>query len=204
MRSITTVIERKTERRNLALRRPCAGATRSPHMLFRFRTPFPALHCRRPRSTGRYQAGNRGACGVPETRTPRTALRARRCHRGRSRVPDPAAGVRRRTAEPGPTRPPGDGHGPAGPAARVAFRLPVAWGSCAHLPMVPYLRRGASAGDALYETGGNAVARSQLEFAMAAIGSLYPTPQAAAGPRPVRIAFSLLRVSLLADRDPHG
>ena len=63
---------------------------------------------------------------------------------------------------------------------------------------------GASTVDALHESGGNAAARGQLDFAMAAIGNLYPAPQAAAGPRPVRTAFSLLRFSLLANLDLHG
>ena len=73
------------------------------------------------------------------------------------------------------------GTGPARAAAEVAFRLPAAWVWCAHFPMVPCPCRGASAGDALQESGGNAAARGQLDFAMAAIGNLYPAPQAATG-----------------------
>ena len=171
LRSIVTAIARKTARRKPPLRHPRNGASHCLSTPFRFRTLAPTPDRRRPRPTGRYQTGNAGDCGAPETRTPRTAIRARRCHRGRSRVPEPAAGVRRRTAEPGPSR----------TAAGVACRLPAAWVWCAHLPMVPCPCRGASAGYALQESGGNAAARGQLDFAMAAIGNLYLASQAATG-----------------------
>ena len=160
-----TVIVRNPAPRAPAPRRPRDGTSDCLSALFRFRTLAPTPDRRDPRRTGRYQAGNGGRRGAPERRTPPTAVRARRCHRGRSRLPEPAAGVRRRrTAEPG-----------------AAFRSPAAWASCAHLPTIPCPRRRAPAGDALQESGGNAAARGQLDFAMAAIGSPYPAPQAATG-----------------------
>ncbi len=191
LRAIATAIAHKTARRNPALRHPSDGASVCRSTLFRSWTPSPAPHRRRPRPTGRYQTGNGGACGARESRTPRTAHRTRRCHRGRSRVPEPAAGVRRRIAEPGPPRPAG-----------AAFRLPAAWGSCAHLQMVPCLRKGAPAGDAPCESGGNAVARGQLDFAMAAIGNLYPTPQAAAGPQARRDRVLPSPLFLVSEPEP--
>lgn len=43
---------------------------------FSARNARPAPDRRRPRPTGRYQAGNGGACRAPGTKAPRTALRA--------------------------------------------------------------------------------------------------------------------------------
>ena len=80
------------------------------------------------------------------------------------------------------SRNPLPGSGGGGPRNRAAaFRFPAAWASCAHLPTIPCLRRRASAGDTLQESGGSAAARGQLDFAMAAIGNPYPAPQAATG-----------------------
>ena len=82
------------------------------------------------------------------------------------------------------------------PAAGVAFPLPTAWGSCTHLPMVPCLRRGASAGDAaLQESGGNAVARGQLHFSMQAIGGAYRRAPRRSRPGPRVLPSPLLLVS---------
>ena len=205
LRAIAIAIAHKMARRNPALRHPADGTSDCRSTPFRSWTSVPAPHRRRPRRTGRYQDGNGGACRAPETKAPRTALRARRCGWSPNRLPEPAAAIRRqRAAEPGPVRPAGDRREPAGCVARAAFRFPAAWVSCAHLLAIPCLRWGASTVDALHESGGNAAARGQLDFAMAAIGNLYPAPQAAAGPRPVRTAFSLLRFSLLANLDLHG
>ncbi len=125
-----TVIVRNPAPRAPAPRRPRDGASHCRSTLFLSWTPARTPDRRDPRRTGRYQARNGGRRGAPERRTPRTAVRARRCHRGRSRLPEPAAGVRRRRiAEPG-----------------AAFRFPAAWASCAHLPAIPCLRRRASAG----------------------------------------------------------
>ena len=144
------------------MRHPDSGANHCRSALSRPRTPARAPDRRRPRPAGRYRDGNERVGGAPESRTPRTALRERRCHRGQSRAPEPAAGIRRRTAEPGPARPAG-----------VAFRLPAAWVSCAHLQMVPCLRRGAPAGDTLHESGGNAVPCVQLHFPMPSVCDAY-------------------------------
>ena len=200
---ITTVIGSNPPRRIPVPRRPGDGANHCTFEVFRSPAPARAGDRRPARKTGRPGAGNGGRSGAPERRTPRTALRAQRCHRGRSRVPEPGAGVRRRRiAKPRPARPSGDGREPTRPAAGVAFRFPAAWGSCAHFPIVPCLRRArASAGDALQQTGGNATARSQLDLLMSAIGDAYRARRREAGPDP---AFSLLRSSLLANPEPHG
>ena len=49
----------------------------------------------------------------------------------------------------------------------------AAWASWAHLPTIPCLRRGASAGGALRASGGNAAARGQLVYSMPSIGDAY-------------------------------
>ena len=145
---ITTVIGSNPPRRIPVPRRPGDGANHCSTEIFRSPAP-PLAGDRRPaRNTGRPGAGNGGRCGAAERRTPRTAHRARRCRRGRSRVPEPAAADRRRRiAKPRPARPSGGGREPARPAAGVAFRCPAAWVSCAHFPASPCLRRARASGD---------------------------------------------------------
>ena len=156
LRPIMTVIGRNPGRQTPAPRRFGGGANGCEYGVFRFPAPAQARDGRPARPTGRPGAEHGGRCDAPERNTPRTAVRARRCHRGRSRVPEPAAGIRRRrTAEPG-----------------AAFRFSAAWTSCAHLPAIPCLRRGASQGDALHQSGGNAAARGQLHFSMPSMPSI--------------------------------
>ncbi len=147
LRSIATAIAHKTARRNPSLRRLRGDASDCCYTFFWLRALAQTPDRRRPRPTDRYQAGNGGAWGTPETRTPRTAILARRCDRGRSRVPEPAVGVRRRqTPELGPARPAGDACELEGSLAGVAFRFPAAWVSCPHLSVVPCLGRGCRSG----------------------------------------------------------
>ena len=94
--------------------------------------------------------------------------------------PEPCSGTRWRGSAPADrgTVPAAAGRGRAragGSRGGVVFRLPAVWASCAHLPTIPCLRRRASAGDTLQQSGRNAV----------------PDP-----------AFSLLRFLLVSEPGP--
>jgi hypothetical protein len=200
--SIATAIAHKTARRNPVHRRPDIGANDCHSAVFRSWRSVPASHRRGPRPTGRYQDRNGGVRLAPETRAPRTALRARRFRRGRNRRPQPAAPFRRRcAAEPGPARPAGAGREPPGPAAGLAFRLPIAWASCAHLPTVPCLRWARPQGTRFRSQVGTRPIASSCIFQCRPLAMLIGGRRGEAGSAP---AFSLLRSALLASRDPHG
>ena len=65
----------------------------------------------------------------------------------------------------------------------------------------PRLDRGASAEDALRNQVGTGSACIQLHFPMAPVGDAYRRSPPRRGPEP---AFSLLRLSSIANLDPHG